>query len=122
MIKSDSVPEELWMEVRDTVQKAVIKAIPKEKKGKKAKKKKKESEVTQSCLTLCDPMDCSLAGSSIHSQDFPGKSTGVGCQFLLQGIFLPRNLTWVSRIVGRRFYHLSYQGSPRRQNGCQMRP
>ena len=24
------------------------------------------SEVTQSCLTLCDPMDCSLPGSSIH--------------------------------------------------------
>ena len=25
-----------------------------------------ESEVTQSCLTLSDPMDCSLRGSSIH--------------------------------------------------------
>ena len=25
-----------------------------------------ESEVAQSCLTLCDPMDCSLSGSSIH--------------------------------------------------------
>ena len=25
-----------------------------------------ESEVAQSCLTLCDPMDCSLPGSSIH--------------------------------------------------------
>ena len=25
-----------------------------------------ESEVAQSCLTLCDPMDCSLAGSSIY--------------------------------------------------------
>ena len=25
-----------------------------------------ESEVTQSCLTLSDPMDCSLPGSSIH--------------------------------------------------------
>ena len=29
-------------------------------------KEKKESEVTQSCPTLCDPMDCSLPGSSIH--------------------------------------------------------
>ena len=29
-------------------------------------KVKSESEVTQSCLTLCDPMDCSLPGSSIH--------------------------------------------------------
>ena len=27
---------------------------------------KKESEVTQSCLTLCNPMDCSLPGSSLH--------------------------------------------------------
>ena len=32
------VPEELWMEVRDTVQEAVIKTIPKKKKGKKAKR------------------------------------------------------------------------------------
>ena len=28
-------------------------------------KVKSESEVTQSCPTLCDPMDCSLPGSSI---------------------------------------------------------
>ena len=27
---------------------------------------KSESEVAQSCLTLSDPMDCSLTGSSIH--------------------------------------------------------
>ena len=26
----------------------------------------KESEVAQSCPTLCDPMDCSLPGSSVH--------------------------------------------------------
>ena len=29
-------------------------------------KLKSESEVTQSCLTLSDPMDCSLPGSSAH--------------------------------------------------------
>ena len=29
-------------------------------------KVKSESEVTQSCLTLQDPMDCSLPGSSVH--------------------------------------------------------
>ena len=40
----------------------------------------------QSCLTLCDPMDCILPGSSIHG-DFLGKNTGVGCHALLQGIF-----------------------------------
>ena len=37
-----------------------------------------ESEVAQSCLTLCDPMDCSLPGSSIH------------------GIFQTRILKWVA--------------------------
>ena len=29
-------------------------------------KMKSESEVAQSCLTLRDPMDCSLPGSSLH--------------------------------------------------------
>ena len=33
-----------------------------------------------------DPMDYSLPGSSVHG-DSPGKNTGVGCHFLLQGIF-----------------------------------
>ena len=37
-------------------------------------------------LILCDPMDCSLSGVSVHG-DSPGKNTGVGCHFLLQGIF-----------------------------------
>ena len=36
-IRSDRVPEELWMEVHDTVQEAVINTIPKKKKCKKAK-------------------------------------------------------------------------------------
>ena len=43
-------------------------------------KVKSESEVTQSCPTLSDPMDYSLPGSSVL---FPGKSTGVGCHCLL---------------------------------------
>ena len=42
--------------------------------------------VAQSCLTLCNPMDCSPPGSSFHG-DSPGKNTGVGCHALLQGIF-----------------------------------
>ena len=29
-------------------------------------KVKRESEVTQSCLTILDPVDCSLPGSSVH--------------------------------------------------------
>ena len=35
---------------------------------------------------LCDLMDCSPPGSSVHG-DFPGKNTGVDCYALLQGIF-----------------------------------
>ena len=31
-------------------------------------KVKSESEVAQSCLTLCDPMDCSLPGFPVHHQ------------------------------------------------------
>ena len=35
--------------------------------------------------------------------DFPGKSTGVGCHFLHQGIFPIQGSNRVSRIAGRRF-------------------
>ena len=41
--------------------------------------------VAQSCPTLCEPMSCSPAGSSIHG-DSPGKNIGVGCHALLQVI------------------------------------
>ena len=34
--------------------------------GKKKKAEECTSEVAQSCATLCDPMDYSLSGSSIH--------------------------------------------------------
>ena len=42
--------------------------------------------VAQSCLTLCNPKDCSPPGSSVL-ENSPGKNTGVGCHALLQGIF-----------------------------------
>ena len=42
--------------------------------------------VTQACLTLCDPVDCTLPGSSVQG-DSPGKNTRVGCHVLMQGIF-----------------------------------
>ena len=44
--------------------------------------------VTLLCLILCDPMDCSLPGY----MDFLGRNTGVGCHFLLQGIFPTQGL------------------------------
>ena len=40
----------------------------------------------QLCLILCDPMDYSPPGSSVHG-DSPGKNIGVGCLALLLGIF-----------------------------------
>ena len=69
--------------------------------------------VSQLCPTLCDPMDSSLQGSSVHG-DSPGKNTGVGCHDLLQGIFpiqesnsgLP-HCRWI-------LYPLSHHGSPKK--------
>ena len=40
--------------------------------------------VAQSCLTLCNPLYCSLPGFSVHG-DSPGQNTGVGCHAFLQG-------------------------------------
>ena len=40
------------------------------------------AESLQSCPTLCDPIEGSPPGS--RPWDSPGKSTGVGCHFLLQ--------------------------------------
>ena len=50
-----------------------------------AQPKESESEVTQQCLTLCDPMDCSPPGSSVH------------------GIFQARILEWVAISFSRGF-------------------
>ena len=65
----------------------------------------------QSCLILCDPMDCSLPGSSVHG--ILQARILVGCHVLLQAIFptqgsnprLP-HFWWI-------LYRLSHQGSPR---------
>ena len=43
---------------------------------------------TQLCPTLCDPLGYRPA-SLCHPWGFPGKNTGVGCHFLLQGIRSP---------------------------------
>ena len=42
--------------------------------------------VTQSCLTLCDPMDCSPQAPC--PWESLGKNTGVGCHAIYQEIFL----------------------------------
>ena len=48
--------------------------------------------VTQSCLTLCDLMNCSPPGSRVHG-DSPGKNTGVAC-LVLQGILPTQESNW----------------------------
>ena len=53
-----------------------------------------KSEVAQSCPTLGDPMDTRL----LRPWNFLGKSTGVGCRFLLQGTSQPRDRTQVSHM------------------------
>ena len=58
----------------------------------------------QSCLTLCNPVNCNPPGSSVHGI-FPGKNTGVGCHFPLQGIF-PTQGSNLCLLFGRRIlYH-----------------
>ena len=43
--------------------------------------------VTQLCLILCAPWNIAHQVRFLCLWDFPGKNTGVGCHFLLQGIF-----------------------------------
>ena len=47
--------------------------------------------VVQSCPTLCNPMDCSPPGSSVHG-DSPSNNTGMGCHTFLQGIIPTRGV------------------------------
>ena len=68
------------------------------------------SEVAQPCLTVCFPMDCSLPGSSVHGI-FQARVLEWVAIYFSRGSSQPRDLTWVSHIVGRCFYCLSYEGS-----------
>ena len=63
---------------------------------------KSESEVAQSCLTLFDPMDCSLPGSFVHGIFQARVLEWVVISFSRRSS-LPRDWTQVSCIVGRRF-------------------
>ena len=67
--------------------------------------------VTQPCLTLCDPKNCSPPGSSVHG-DSPGKNTGVGCYALLQGVFPTQGSNPGLPHCSRILYCLSHQRSP----------
>ena len=48
----------------------------------------------------------------LHPWDFPGKSTGVGCHFLLQEIFPTQESNPGLLHCRQMLYRLSYQGSP----------
>ena len=79
--------------------------------------------VAKSCPTLLQPawtaqLFCNPHGLSTRllcPWDFPGKNTGVGCHFLLQRIFWPRNQTccflhcrWILYHRGKPIYINTY--------------
>ena len=71
-----------------------------------------ENEVAQSCPTLCDPIDCSLPGSSLHGILQARVLEWVAISFS-RGSSQPRDWTWVSRIPGRFFnVWATREGSP----------
>ena len=59
--------------------------------------------VAQSCLTLSDPI--------VRPWNSPGKNTGVGCHYLLQGIFPVHGLSPGFLHCRQVLYSLGYQGS-----------
>ena len=61
-----------------------------------------EVKVTQSCLTLCNPMDCSPPGSSLHGILQARVLEWIAISFSRESS-QPRDRTQVSRIPGRRF-------------------
>ena len=61
-----------------------------------------ESEVSQSCPTLCDPMDCSPPGSSVHGIFQARVLEWAGISFSRRSS-QPRDRTWVSPIADRCF-------------------
>ena len=68
-----------------------------------------ESEDAHSCPTLCNPMEPARLPCP---WDFPGKNTGVGCHFLLQGIFLTQGSNSGLPHCRQTLYHLSHLGIP----------
>ena len=57
---------------------------------------------TQSWITLCDPMDCSLTGSSVH-EILQARILGCFAMPFSRGSSQPRDRTYVSCFTGRYF-------------------
>ena len=68
------------------------------------------AESFQSCPTQCDLTDCSLPGCP---WDYLGKSTGVCCHALLQGIIPTQGSNPGLPLCRQILYQLSHKGSPR---------
>ena len=68
-----------------------------------------ESEDTQLCPTLHSPVDYKPS-RLLQPWDFPGENTGVGCPFLLQGIFLTKGSNPALPHCRQTLYGLSHQG------------
>ena len=64
-------------------------------------------EVAQSCPTLCDPVDCSPPGSSVHGI-FQARVLEWGAISFSRRSSPPRDRTRVSHIVDKTLYHLSH--------------
>ena len=63
---------------------------------------RKEREVAQSCPTLCNPVDCSLPGFSVHGI-LQARILEWAAISFFRGSSQPRDRTRVSCIVDRRF-------------------
>ena len=66
---------------------------------------------SQSCLTLCDFLDCNQPGFSVHG-DSPGKNTCMCSHALFQGIFPIQGSNPGLLHCKWTLYHLSHHGSP----------
>ena len=74
--------------------------------------------VAKSCLTLVTPW--TVACQVPLPLDSPGKNTGVGCHFLLQGIFLTQESNPGLLHCRQSLYQLSYKGSPRKMRAKEL--
>ena len=73
--------------------------------------KQREVLVVQLCLTLCNPMDGSLPGSSVHGI-LPARILEWVAILFSRGSSWPRDRTQVFSRAGRFLYSLSQHGSP----------
>ena len=62
--------------------------------------------------TRLKQLSSSSSSRLLRPWDFPGKNTGVGCPFLLQGIFPTQRSNLGLSYCGQALHRLNYQGNP----------